>query len=196
MLNKKYALSIISVVLVGSVSCYSLLGDHRFLQVTDNKVSNSEFVNLSAEEVRTKRILEIQDELRTDKQNAELWYMLGHAYMFDGQYDNAVIVYDYAIRLTPKITGNHYASKASALYYSNGQKLSSEINQLLNSALAVDGNNETALMMLAANAFVDAQYQSAIDLWVQLLDSEQADVDRVAVIDLINQAKMMMQRKS
>lgn len=195
-MNKKYALSIISIVLVGSVSCYSLLGDHRFLQVADNKVSNSEFVNLSAEEVRTKRIVEIQDELRTDKQNSELWYMLGHAYMYDRQYDNAVIVYDYSIRLTPKITANHYAYKASALYYSNGQKLSSEINELLNSALAIDANNETALMMLAANAFVDAQYQSAIDLWVQLLDSEQPDVDRVAVIDLINQAKMMMQRKS
>jgi formate-dependent nitrite reductase complex subunit NrfG len=193
MVNKKYALSIISIVLVGSVSCYYLLGDLRFVQTADNKTPSMEFINLSAEQVRDKRILEIQDELRADKQNADLWYALGHAYMFDGQYDNALIVYDYAIRLTSEITSDHYSSKASAMYYINGQKLSNEIKQLLGSALAINSNNETALMMLAGNAFIKEQYQQAIDLWVQLLDSGQAGVDRVAVIDLINQAKMMMQ---
>ena len=51
-------------------------------------------------------------------------------------------------------------------------------------------------MMLAGNAFIKEQYQQAIDLWVQLLDSGQSGVDRVVVIDLINQAKMMMEWKS
>jgi len=165
MANKKFALSIISLVLVGSVSCYYLLGDLRFLQSSDNLTQDSEVMGLSAEQVRDKRITEIQDKLRVDKQNAELWYTLGHAYMYDGQYDNAVIVYDYALRLTSEITSDHYASKASALYYSNGQRLSQEIKQLLDSALAVNKNNETALMMLAANAFIEARYQQAIDLW-------------------------------
>lgn len=196
MANKKHALWIILTVLAGSLSGYYFLGDHRFLQTADNKAPSMAFINLSAEQVRDKRILEIQDELRKDKQNAELWYTLGHAYMYDAQYDNAVIVYDYAIRLTPEINSDHYASKASAVYYSNGQKLTDEINELLNQALELNANNETALMMLAANAFIDAQYQHAIDLWVQLLDSGQTGVDRVVVIDLINQAKMMMQRKS
>ena len=58
------------MVLVGSVSCYYLLGDLRFLQSSDNLTQDSEVIALSAEQVRDKRITEIQDKLRVDKQNA------------------------------------------------------------------------------------------------------------------------------
>ena len=183
---------ITSVLIFGSVASYYLLSDYQRIETQQALLSAVSFEQLSASEISDKRILTLQDKLYDDKQNAKLWFQLGNAYLYNGEYDNAVLVFGYSIRLTPSPTATLYSAKASALYYAGGQHLTVEVKTLLNQALSLEPNNETALMMLASNEFMNVRYQQAIDLWVQLLDSGQQGLDRVAIINSINQAKQFI----
>lgn len=183
---------IASVLIVGSAGSYYLLSDYKHLETQKALSSAAPFAQLSASEVSDKRILSLQEKLYGDKQNAKLWFQLGNAYMYNGEYDNAVLVFGYSIRLTEAPIATYYAAKASALYYANGQHLTVEVQALLDQALLLEPNNQTALMMLASNEFMNVRYQQAIDLWVQLLDSDQEGLDRVAIINSINQAKQFI----
>ena len=183
---------ITSVLIFGSVASYYLLSDYQRIETQQALLSAVSFEQLSASEISDKRILTLQDKLYDDKQNAKLWFQLGNAYLYNGEYDNAVLVFGYSIRVTPSPTATLYSAKASALYYAGGQHLTLEVKTLLNQALSLEPNNETALMMLASNEFMNVRYQQAIDLWVQLLDSDQQGLDRVAIINSINQAKQFI----
>ncbi|EDM65448.1 MAG: tetratricopeptide repeat protein [Moritella sp.] len=183
---------ITSVLIVGSATSYYLLSDYQRLETQQALIAAAPFEQLSASEISDKRILTLQDKLYDDKQNAKLWFQLGNAYLYNGEYDNALLVFDYSIRLTTEPTAIHYSAKASALYYARGQHLTAEVKALLDQALSLEPNNQTALMMLAANEFMNVRYQHAIDLWVQLLDSDQQGLDRVSIINSINQAKQFI----
>ncbi|MDX2322369.1 MAG: tetratricopeptide repeat protein [Moritella sp.] len=181
-----------SVLIVGSAGSYYLLSDYNRLETQDAVIAAAPFEQLSISEISDKRISLLQDKLYDDKQNAKLWFQLGNAYMYNGEYDNAILVFDYSIRLTANPTAIHYSAKASALYYASGQHLTAEVQALLDQALALEPHNQTALMMLASNEFMNVRYQQAIDLWVQLLDSDQQGLDRVSIINSINQAKQFI----
>lgn len=181
-----------SALLVGSLGGYYLLSDYQHLATKQAVIAAAPFEQLSAAEISDKRILALQDKLYADKQNDKLWFQLGNAYMYNGEYDDALLVFDYSIRLTPEVTATHYSAKASALYYAQGQHLTAEVQSLIDQALALEPNNQTALMMLASNEFMNVRYQQAIDLWVQLLDSDQPGLDRAAIINSINQAKQLI----
>jgi len=181
-----------SVLVIGSLGGYYLLSDYRRLETQQAVIAAAPFEQLSALEISDKRILKLQNKLYDDKQNATLWFQLGNAYLYNGEYDNALLVFDYSIRLTPSPTATLYSAKASALYYAGGQHLTVEVKTLLDQALSLEPNNETALMMLASNEFMNVRYQQAIDLWVQLLDSDRQGLDRVSIINSINQAKQFI----
>lgn len=192
-MNKALWTPLISTaLLVGSLGGYYLLSDYQHLETKQAVIAAAPFAQLSAAEISDKRILALQDKLYADKQNDKLWFQLGNAYMYNGEYDDAVLVFDYSIRLTPEVTATHYSAKASALYYAQGQHLTAEVQSLIAQALALEPNNQTALMMLASNEFMNVRYQQAIDLWVQLLDSDQQGLDRTAIINSINQAKQFI----
>jgi len=184
---------ITSVLIVGSAGSYYLLSDYQRFETQQAASAAAPFEQLSVSEISDKRILMLQNRLYADKQNAQLWFQLGNAYLYNGEYDNAVLVFGYSIRLTSEPTATHYSAKASALYYASGQHLTAEVKALLDQALALEPSNQTALMMLASNEFMHVRYQQAIDLWVQLLDSQQEGLDRVSIINSINQAKQFIQ---
>ncbi|WP_022942168.1 TPR domain-containing protein [Psychromonas hadalis] len=188
----KWPILLSSVLMVGSLSGYAWLGSYPKLLNQNKEQVAPFFESLSPQEIRSTRITALQEKLYQDKQNGQLWYQLGHAYLLNGEYKKAVTVFDYAIRLTDAISSDHYASKATALYYHNKQQMGNEINDLIASALAIDENNQTALMMLANEQFMQARYQQAINLWVKILDSDQAGLDRVGIIHRINQAKLFL----
>lgn len=182
-------LCLASVSMVG----YAFLGTPNFTYKANTLVHPiDEFSGLSADEVNQQRIKAIQAKIIEDKQDGELWYALGNAYMYTNAFDEAVISFDYARRLSIDPQANIYSALATALYYKNGQRITADIQQLLDRALVLDTNNFPALTLLGSEYFMSARYQKAIDTWVQILDSEHPDADRVALITAINRAKKMM----
>jgi len=192
MTDKRWAITIGSVLICCSLASYAWLGNYALLKQQSTTQAQQLSKPSTANEVRQTRITALQEKLYQDKQNGQLWYQLGHAYLLNGEYENALTVFDYAIRLSKPLTSDHYAAKAVALYHLNKQQITAEVDALLTLALSMDANNQSVLMMRANAQFMRARYQNAIDLWVQILDSQQVDTDRVAIIRRINQAKQFI----
>ena len=49
----------------------------------------------------------------------------------------------------------------------------------------------TALTLMASDHFISLRYSQAVALWTQLLESQNPDLDRVSIIQALNQAKQM-----
>lgn len=135
---------------------------------------------------------ELQSKLEQDPNQAEIWFKLGSVYLEQGEFLAAVTSYDYAIRLENTPVARLFAAKATALYYANKQLMGEEVTSLLDRSLELDPNDRTALMLIASDHFISMRYQQAIDVWTQLLDSNQQGLDRVSIIHSINQAKQML----
>ena len=135
---------------------------------------------------------ELQQSLKQDPNQSDLWFKLGGVYMQKGEFDAAFTCYDYAIRLDPQAPSGLYSAKATALYYLGSQAMSDEVNRLLEQSMDLDPNDRTALMLIATDHFISMRYQQAIDAWTQILDSNQKGIDRVSIIHSINQAKQMI----
>lgn len=136
----------------------------------------------------------IQQQLKQDPNQAELWFQLGHGYLNNQEFSSALTCFDYALRLSDEPSANQLAAKATALYYIKKQRMTDEVSGLLNRALALEPKNLTALALIASDHFISFRYQQAIDAWTLMLDSNSSDLDRESVIRSLNQAKEMLSK--
>ncbi len=134
----------------------------------------------------------IQDKLRQDPNQADLWFQLGQAYLTKQDFSSSLTCFDYAVRLSEKPTANQLSAKATALYYEEKQRMTSEVESLLERALNQDEGNLTALSLIASDHFISFRYAEAIDAWTRMLNSNDPELNRESVINSLNQAKMML----
>lgn len=66
--------------------------------------------------------------------------------------------------------------------------------EMIDKALALDASEVTALMLLASDAFMQADYRQAMLLWQKVLDLNSPRVNRRQLIDSINMAKLLQNR--
>lgn len=137
-------------------------------------------------------IEEIQQKLTQDRNNAELWFQLGQGYFADGKFESASTCFDYAIRLAEDPSATVFAALATSEYYISSQRITDNIQKLIDIALSKDPLNDTALMLVANDHFLSFEYQKAIDIWQKILDSDRANIDRVTLINSINKTKEMI----
>ncbi|EAP2147101.1 heme lyase NrfEFG subunit NrfG, partial [Salmonella enterica subsp. enterica serovar Kentucky] len=67
--------------------------------------------------------------------------------------------------------------------------------EMINKALALDATEVTAQMLLAADAFMQADYAQAVSLWQTLLDANSPRVNRTQLVEAINLAKLLQNRQ-
>lgn len=67
--------------------------------------------------------------------------------------------------------------------------------EMINKALALDATEVTAQMLLAADAFLQADYAQAVSLWQTLLDANSPRVNRAQLVEAINLAKLLQNRQ-
>ncbi|MBF0785357.1 cytochrome C biogenesis protein [Muribacter muris] len=133
-------------------------------------------------------IVSLQNQLRQDVNNGELWLELGQAYSLNNEFESALICFDYARRLLgakPAILG----AMASADYYQHKQTLTPQGKKWIEQALLRDPKESTSLLLLASNAFLHNQFSEAIGYWEQVLESENPAIDRQAIIKSIKMAQ-------
>ncbi len=145
----------------------------------------------TTEENKTEAIIgKIQDKLRQDPNSAENWVKLGDAYMQNNDFDSALVCYGNA----EKIDGRKPTTRglmATALYLQANQRITSQVQQFLDEALAQDPKEVSALSLLAAEAFKTRDYSTALDYWQQILDSGNSAVDRRATIQKMKMVDFM-----
>lgn len=136
------------------------------------------------------QLLALQAKIRANPQDSEQWAMLGEYYLWRNAYQNALLAYHQALRLKGE-NAELYSALATVLYYQSGQHMTPKTREMIDKALALDATEVTALMLLASDAFMQANYVQAISLWQQLLDLNSPRVNRVQLIDAINMAKLL-----
>lgn len=135
-------------------------------------------------------LFRLQQDIRKSPKNGELWATLGEYYLYQNSYDNALIAYQRAIKYTGE-NAQLYSAVATVLYYQAGQSLTGETQAVIDKALSLDKNDATALMLVASDAFMNANYEKAINIWQGLLDSNSPRINRAQLIEAIQMAKLM-----
>lgn len=139
-------------------------------------------------------IIDIQNKLRKDPNDAQAWIELGQAYVLSNEFENALTAYGNA----EKIMGSQPAIlglAATALYYQAGQRITPRIQQLIQIALTQDENETASLSLLASDAFLHTDYANALKYWQKLLDSERSEVDRRQIIESMRMAENLLRAK-
>ena len=120
----------------------------------------------------------LQDKIRANPQNSEQWALLGEYYLWQLRGENAEL----------------YAALATVLYYQASQHMTAQTRAMIDKALALDSNEITALMLLASDAFMQANYAQAIELWQKVMDLNSPRINRTQLVESINMAKLLQRR--
>ncbi len=115
----------------------------------------------------------LQDKIRANPQNSEQWALLGEYYLWQNDYSNSLLAYRQALQLRGE-NAELYAALATVLCYQASQHMTAN-SRNDDKALALDSNEITALMLLASDAFMQANYAQAIELWQKVMDLNSPD---------------------
>lgn len=186
--------SVISVfVLVFSVAVYQKIG--AFEQLSQPQIQQDQHANLAPEQQESiNRIEQLKAQLSATPDNSELWYALGQELVALGSFENAMTAFDKAIEIEG-VVADLLGAKAQAAYYKHGQKLTPEVNGLIEQALALDPTDASTNILLGMHAFSEADYQTAVDYWQIVLEANKS-VNRVAITQAINEAKSRLAQGS
>ncbi len=148
---------------------------------------------MNPEQLMQMRLAQMEQAVQADPSNSQAWFSLGHAYISASQYGKAIEAFDTVMSLV----GEHaelLGPKATAMYYLNGQKMTPEIQAIIDQALADDSKDPSTRLLLGMDAFFSANYESAIEHWEIILTSPRQDVDRQAILGAISQARMHLEQ--
>ena len=146
------------------------------------------------ENIQEKQLLSLQSQIRANPQDGVLWAQLGEYYLWQNAYHNALLAYEQALRFRGE-NAEIYSALATVLYYQAGQHMTPQTREMIDKSLALDGNEVTALMLLASDAFMQADYAQAISVWQKVMDLNSPRVNRAQLIDSINMAKLLQNRQ-
>ncbi|MBA0216164.1 heme lyase NrfEFG subunit NrfG [Pectobacterium brasiliense] len=179
----------IVAILLGSATFYMLSPRAALVQTERQRLADP-LHDFSAAQQQEKQLVALQDNIRKTPGNSVLWAELGEYYLYRNAYDNALRAYRQAIALKGD-SAELYSALATVLYYQAGQVVTPPMQEMVDKALALDANEVTALMLLASDAFLKADYARAITIWQRLLDTYSPRVNRVQLIEAINTATLL-----
>ncbi|QXB54357.1 heme lyase NrfEFG subunit NrfF [Aeromonas sp. FDAARGOS 1415] len=146
---------------------------------------------LSPRDLQDKELGALHQRLQANPADLDGWAALGQLYLYRDEYDNALLAYQRLALQEGGASAATQAAQATVRYYQAGQQLTPEAKRLLDSALKQDKGEVSALMLLASDHFLHGRYSQAIALWQQLLDEERPRINRAALIEAIQTARMM-----
>ncbi len=184
---------VMSIVIIGvSGYFYTTLGAYAKL---NQPQPGGPHAGMSQEQVMQQRLQMMEQQAKSEPENSQLLFSLGHSYISASRYDDAVKAFDKAIVLV----GNQaelLGPKATAMYYKANQQMTPAIRAVIDQSLSLDPEDPSTLLLVGMDSFFTADYQTAIDSWQIILDSERKDVDRSAIINAIDSAKMRMESET
>lgn len=181
---------LLGIVALGVVATiYAASGRYQAWQAYQSRPDP--LAGLSPRDLQDKALGALHQQLQRNPEDLETWAELGQLYLYRDEYDNALLAYQRLALLEGGASAATQAAQATVLYYQAGQRLTPEAERLLASALKQDKGEVSALMLLASDHFLHGRYSQAITLWQQLLDSERPRINRAALIEAIQTARIM-----
>lgn len=177
------------VVLGTALSFYASTGRYQAWQAYQQRPDP--LAGLSPRDLQDKELGALHQRLQRNTEDLEAWAELGQLYLYRNEYENAWLAYQRLALLEQGASAATLAAQATVRYYQAGQQLTPEARALLDASLALDSGEVSALMLLGADHFLHGRYGEAIALWQQLLDEERPRINRAALIQAIQTARIM-----
>ena len=125
---------------------------------------------------------------KTEPENSDAWYRLGQSLVSVGEFDGALKAYNQVLRIEGP-QADVFGAKAQAAYYKNEQKIDSTVQGFIDQALTIDPNDPSTNILLGMHNFIATNYQVAISHWQRVVDSDKQNVNKQALIEVIDEAK-------
>ena len=132
-------------------------------------------------------IVQVEQQLEKNPEDARGWKVLAPAYMRVGRYDDAVDAFARAVDLTPSPSADLLTAWGEASVLSRSGLVTAEAKAAFVRALAVDPKYPKARYFAGMAAAQDGQKQQALKIWSELLaDAPQGAPWRQTVVGQIN----------
>ncbi|MEQ9885592.1 heme lyase NrfEFG subunit NrfG [Pectobacterium zantedeschiae] len=181
--------AVVIVILLSSATFYIFSQRGALVQMERQRLADP-LRDFSDGQQQEKQLATLQDKIRKTPGDSVLWAEMGEYYLYRNAYENALRAYRQAIALKSD-SAELYSALATVLYYQSGQVVTPPMQEMVDKALALDANEITALMLLASDAFLKADYARAITIWQRLLDTYSPRVNRAQLIEAINTATLL-----
>ncbi|QLB42185.1 cytochrome C biogenesis protein [Mannheimia pernigra] len=192
-LARMTTLSLLAILLLG-VAYYSFSGRYQVVQegLNVHKDFQQQMSEAHGTSKNERYIISLQNQLRENPNNGDLWYELGQAYVLSNDFDSALVCYDNAQKLLGKKAAI-LGAIATARYYDNGQKMNKEISAMIDEALSLDKNESASLLLRASDGFLNNNYQQALDYWRKVLDGNDNAINRRAIIQSMEMTRQILE---
>lgn len=163
----------VTLLSVSSLGLYHYWGDSQGLSALYQQQSKQDLIAEFLEEYDSPAqiITMLKTRLQQEPNSARGWYLLGRLYMSQQDYQQASDVFARASKIEPNDL-QILMQYAQALYFVQGGDLSGQPTALLTQVLQQAPDHVEALNLMAAGAFQQGNYETAIDYWQQILDQQ------------------------
>lgn len=134
------------------------------------------------------QINQLKNYIKNNPQNGEAWYNLGQSYVAIGGFTEAISAFKQVVA----IEGEHadlYGAIAQALYYQNQQKITAEVQEYIDRALALDVNDASTNILLGMHNFIAENFQGAISYWQIVINANNPGVNINALKEAVTEAR-------
>lgn len=177
-------------ILVFSLSFYQEYG--ALEQISKPRISANQHQDLSTEQQRfIEQVAQLEQEAKKQKDDGDLWYSLGQAYVSMGNFDGALNAFDEVIRIEGE-KADLYGAKAQASYYQAGQEITEQVQTFINKAFELNVNDASTHILLGLHHFQLADYQTAVSHFQTAIEHNQETVDVEALQTAIDEAKQRL----
>ncbi len=168
----------------------------RYEQVKQGQAELHAFKQQRAEESSEQRnqhyITHLQNQLRQNANNGELWFELGQAYSLNNDFESALVCF----RNAQTVLGEKatiLGAMATAEYYLHKQQFTPQATKWVERALHLDPRESASLLLLASDAFFQNNPELAISYWERVLDNDNNPaLDRKEIVKSIKMAEQML----
>ncbi len=190
-------LKILAVVLaiaipLASLGTYWKLGNQKALLTPEQLAAATDFKMAQTDA----ELKELQDKVAEEPENPNGLVTLARSLVMMGHYNEALPVYDKLLQLVPEEAGV-WAEYADVSAVVNNRSFKGKPTELLERALSIDPNNDTALELSGMAAMERQDYPAAIrhlqNLLQQMPDKNSGRAKAVA--DVLAQARVLLSRE-
>ncbi|ABZ75145.1 tetratricopeptide TPR_2 repeat protein [Shewanella halifaxensis HAW-EB4] len=120
---------------------------------------------------------------------------LAQSYVDGGLYNESVQTFDELLKLTGDDAGI-LGMKANAMYYRDNREMSLDIDLVIARALALDEYEPQSRLLLATHAYLNGEFEPAIEQWLKLLESDNQSINRASINNAIYRAEQKIANRS
>jgi cytochrome c-type biogenesis protein CcmH len=193
--NKSYSpfwpLGLSLFVVFFSLVVYQQQGS--FLSVTESSVikassDKERSTNSQKQNQALAHVNKLKQQIEANPNDSEAWYNLGQTYVAIGGFTEAISAFKQVVA----IEGEHadlFGAIAQALYYKNQQKITVEVQEYIDQALALDFNDASTNILLGMHNFIAQNFQSAISYWQIVINANNPGVNINALKEAVTEAR-------